>query len=355
MSIEKTLFGHTEDQKEVFEYSLCRKGVTLGILNYGATVHKLLIPCGDTLRDVVGGYDTVAEYQRNDGYQGAVIGRIGNRIQGGRFTLEDKEYLLFQNDNENSLHGGKRGFDKYLWEATEESGDGFDRLILEMLSPHMDEGYPGNLKVKVSYTLHDDASFSIRYQASTDRKTVVNLTNHSYFNLNGFDGSDVLTHKLRLQCSRYTPVNAALIPTGQIASVEDTPFDFREKKALGRDIEANHEQLRLGAGYDHNLVIDRVKPLLYQDRTLWEFATLWAPDDSLCMRVATDQPGVHLYSANFLHDDLSFKGGIPQTRRSALCLETQHFPNSPNQENFPSVVLCPGQEYDSTTLFCFSY
>lgn len=353
MSIVKTLFGHTNNQEEVYEYALCRNGVTLGILNYGATIHRLLVPCGNALRDVVGGYDTVAEYEANDGYQGALIGRVGNRICRGKFTLDEKEYTIVCNNNENTLHGGNKGFDKYLWQVSEESTDTYDRLTLEILSPHMDEGYPGNLKVKVSYTLHDNASFSLRYRAETDRKTVVNLTNHSYFNLMGFDGKDVLEHKLTLKCSHFTPVDATLIPTGEIAPVADTPFDFRQTKTLGRDIGADHEQLVLGGGYDHNFIIDRVLPCSYQQKILWEFATLSAPDDSLSLTVATDQPGVQVYSGNFLHDDINFKGGLPQKYRSAMCLETQHFPDSPNHPNFPSVELVPGQAYDTTTLFTF--
>lgn len=353
MSIEKKHFGITKNGEEISEYLLTRNGVTLGILDYGATIHKCLVPCGDELRDVIGGYDTLKEYEENDGYQGALIGRIGNRINKGRFTLDGTEYTLFQNDNENSLHGGKKGFDKYLWEAKAESEADRDVLTLSILSPDMDEGYPGNLKVKVIYTLHDDASFSLRYLAETDRKTVVNLTNHSYFNLTGFREACVLSHKLRLNCSHFTPVDANLIPTGEIASVSGTAFDFREEKTLGRDIEKQEEQLILGGGYDHNYVIDRTHPVRYQDKTLWEAATLTAPDDTLSLTVSTDQPGVQVYSGNFLHDDICFKNGVPAKRRSAMCLETQHFPDSPNQKGFPSVELNPGEVYDTVTLFSF--
>ncbi|MBE6591825.1 MAG: galactose mutarotase [Ruminococcaceae bacterium] len=354
MSIEKITFGKTKETDEVLEYLLKRNGVTLGILNYGATIHKCLVETSKGVRDVIGGYDTVKEYEDNDGYQGALIGRVGNRICRGKFSIDGVDYTLAINNGENSLHGGLKGFDKYIWTVTENSEADCDKLIMTITSPHMDQGYPGKLKVTVTYTLNDDKSFSIGYEAESDRKTVLNLTNHSYFNLTGFEELNVLDHKLKLYCSNFTPVDHTLIPTGEIRPVKGTAFDFTEEKTVGRDIEAKDLQLEYAGGYDHNYVIDRTQEVSYRNTTLFKTAALTSPDDVLSLEVATDQPGVQVYCGNFLHDDIVFKGSKPQRRRSAICLETQHYPDTPNHPQFPSAYLDKGERFKTTTLFKFT-
>lgn len=349
MSVESRFFDKTADGREVREYTLSSDGIKLSLLDYGATIRRIVVDGPDGPVDVAGGYDRLVDFEKNDGYQGAVIGRYANRIANGRFTLKNKEYQIYQNDGSNSLHGGKRGFDKYVWDA--ETGDDFVRF--STVSPDGDENYPGKLSVSVTYTVIP-RGFYIRYEAETDKTTVINLTNHCYFNLTGFAEQSVLDHTLKLNSSRITPVDSSLIPTGEFMETAGTPFDFSEKKRVGRDIEADHPQLKLGGGYDHNFVIDKTEPVELRGRTLYKAALLGSPDGRLEMSVSTDQPGIQVYTGNFLHDDISFKGGIPQKRRSAICLETQHYPDSPNHPGFPSVTLEPGEKFDSVTLFAFT-
>ncbi|MBQ9544927.1 MAG: galactose mutarotase [Clostridia bacterium] len=348
MGIEKTLFDKTAGGEAVSLYTLKNDFLTLGVLDYGATVRSPEINAAGGKRDVVGGYDTLAEYEKNDGYQGAVIGRFANRIAGGKFSLNGREYNIFQNDFPNTLHGGRRGFDKKIWKA--ETGE--DSIAFTLFSPDRDENYPGDLSVRVTYTLLEKG-FAIGYEATASADTVLNLTNHSYFNLSGFDGNTVLDHTLKLNCSHFTPIDEKLIPTGKIASVDGTPFDFREEKKIGRDIGADDEQLKLAGGYDHNFIIDRIAPKKFFEKTLYEAARLTSPDGALSMCVFTDQPGVQVYSGNFMHDDIIFKRGVKQIRRSAVCLETQHFPDSPNKPDFPTAVLRAGDKFETLTAFTF--
>lgn len=345
MSVKKQSFSYTAGGEPVCLYTLKNPFITLEVLDYGATVRSLVI--GGT--DVVGGYDTLAEYEKNDGFHGAVIGRFANRIAGGRFTLNGKEYRIFQNDFPNTLHGGKRGFDKRVWKA--EPGD--DSITFLLFSSDGEENYPGNLNVSVRYTLLENG-VAIGYTATSDADTVVNLTNHSYFNLTGFKEDTVLDHTLKLNCSHFTPINEKLIPTGAIAPVENTPFDFREPKTIGRDVGADDEQLKLAGGFDHNFIIDRIAPVTILGRTLFEAAKLTSPDGKLSMTVATDQPGMQVYSGNFMHEDINLKRGVKQKKRSAVCLETQHFPDSPNKNTFPTAVLRAGDTFKTMTAYTFA-
>ncbi len=344
MTIVKTAFGITASGEQVTLYTLSNQFLSISVLDYGATVRNLAVAS----LDVVGGYDTLAEYEKNDGYQGAVIGRYANRIADARFNLNGKEYRIFPNDEPNTLHGGKIGFDKKVWKA--ECGE--DSVTFSLFSPDGDENYPGNLNVSVTYTLLENG-IALSYRAQSDADTVINLTNHSYFNLTGFKLDTVLTHTLSLNCSHFTPVNSKLIPTGQILPTLNTPFDFKEPKTVGRDIFADDEQLKIAGGYDHNFIIDRTRPKVIIGRTVYEAATLTAPDGKLSMKVFTDQPGVQVYSGNFLHDDICFKSGVRQFRRSAICLETQHFPDSPNQKGFPTAVLRKGDVFETLTAYTF--
>jgi aldose 1-epimerase len=342
MGITEKAFGNYEGQA-ITEYTLTNaNGMQASIINYGGTITKLTAPDKNgTFGDIVLGYDSLSGYlQRGNPYFGALIGRYGNRIAKGKFTLDGQTYKLAGNNNGNSLHGGNKGFDKVVWTA-EKQGD--NSLKLTYQSKDGEEGYPGNLNVTVIYTLTADNSLKIDYTATTDKATPLNLTNHAYYNLSAGTDSTILDHELQINADKYTPVDAQLIPTGQIADVKGTPMDFTTSKPVGRDI------AQVKGGFDHNWVLNK------NGNTLEKIATLYHPKSGRVMDVYTTEPGLQFYSGNFLDGRLTnTKAGTKYVKHAALCLETQHFPDSPNQTNFPNTILKPGETYKSTTVYKFS-
>jgi len=314
-------------------------------MTYGGIVVSLKVPdAKGNLGDVVLGYDSVDKYIANSPYFGAIIGRYGNRIGHGTFNLDGKTYSVPKNDGENSLHGGTRGFDKVVWSAKTIANG----IELTYLSKDGDQGYPGNLQAIVRYTLTGEA-LRIEYSATTDKDTVVNLTNHAYFNLAGAGSGDVLQQRLKINASQFTPVDKTLIPTGELKAVTGTAFDFKTPHAIGERIDGDDEQLRNGRGYDHNWVLDRKA-----GGGIVEAASAEDPASGRVLQVLTTEPGLQFYSGNFLDGSIVGKVGHTYVRRSAFCLETQHFPDSPNHANFPSTVVKPGHRYHSITVFQFS-
>ncbi len=346
-SIQKEAWG-TVDGKPVDLYTLTNaNGLEAKITNYGAIVTSLkVLDRNGKLGDVVLGYDNLKDYVENSPYFGAIVGRYGNRIGGAKFSLDGVEYTLAANNGPNHLHGGIKGFDKVVWKARGITSDNGVGLELTYLSPDGEEGYPGNLSVTVTYTLTDDNELKIDYFATTDKKTVVNLTHHSYFNFVG--SGDILGHKLWLKASRFTPVDEGLIPTGELRSVIGTPMDFTRPFAIGARIEQDYDQLKYGFGYDHNWVLDKRPGEMALAGSLYE------PVTGRFMEIYTTQPGIQFYSGNFLDGTITGKRGVIYEFRNALCLETQHFPDSPNKPDFPSTVLKPGEEYRTTTIYKFS-
>ncbi len=341
--VERQHFGMTPGGEAVDLYTLRNAaGMQVSIMTYGATVTSLMAPDRDgKLGDVVLGYDSLAGYLRQSPYLGAIVGRYGNRIAGGTFELEGETYSLARNNGPNHLHGGIVGFDKVVWTAEPFEHDRGAGLALTYVSSDGEEGYPGTLVAEVSYTLTVDNELVVDYLASTDKATPVNLTQHSYFNLAG--AGDILGHQLMLAASRYTPVDSTLIPTGEIVSVAGTPFDFTAPVPIGARIAEDHEQLARGGGYDHNYVLDSGEPA----------ATVYEPTTGRLLEIRTTEPGIQFYSGNFLDGSITGKGGIVYGRRSGFCLETQHYPDSPNQPNFPSTILRPEETYESQTVFAF--
>jgi aldose 1-epimerase len=325
-------------------------GASARIATYGGALVSLEMPDkSGRMGDVTLGFDTLEDYLAVRPYIGALIGRYGNRIANARFPLEGRIYTLAANNGPNALHGGTRGFDKHVWAAAPFEGADGVGLVLRHISPDGDEGFPGTLAVEVRYTLTDANALRIEYQATTDAPTVVNLTNHAYFNLKDAGRTSVVDHVLQVDADHYNPVDPTLIPTGGPASVQGTPFDFREPHTIGERIDANDEQIRRGGGYDHNFILRR--------RTkdgLERAAVLSDPTTGRVMEAWTTEPGVQVYSGNFLDGSDKGKGGTAYQRRAAVCLETQHFPDSPNQPEFPSTALYPGQTYRSTTEYRFS-
>jgi|SRR5580658_1159283 aldose 1-epimerase len=349
--MQKQAFGKTEDGQRADMYTLTNKnGVEAAITNYGGTVVSLQVPDRlGKLADVVLGYDNVSGYADGKANLGAIVGRYGNRIAHGKFELGGASYTLARNNGENHLHGGIQGFNKRLWTAKDESGGAGPALELNYVSKDGEEGYPGNLSVRVVYTLTSDNELKIDYSATTDKPTILNLTNHSYFNLAGEGNGDILQHQLMIDADRFTPVDATLIPTGELRKVKGTPFDFSTPTAIGARINEDDEQLKFGKGYDHNWVLAAGKT-----GALALAARLYEPQSGRVLEVWTTEPGVQFYSGNFLNANVRGKGGKVYDFRSALCLETQHFPDSPNHPGFPSTVLTPGRHYHSTTVFKFS-
>lgn len=340
-------FGRLDDGTEVHRWSLERGGTRLKVLSYGGVVQSLEIPDRHgRYANVSLGFADLGSYVSDSPYFGALIGRYGNRIARGRFTLDGTEYQLPVNDGPNSLHGGDQGFDKRVWDVTP---SGPAALTLTYTSPDGEMGYPGTLSVTVTYTLTEDGDFRIDYEATTDAPTVVNLTNHTYFNLSGEGSGSIENHELTVAASRYTPVDDTLIPTGELASVAGTPFDFRRPKAVGADLRAGAEQILIAQGFDHNLVLDKGIT-----RRPEHAITLYDPASGRQMDIATTEPGVQFYSGNFQDGTLTGTSGRTYRQSDALCLETQHFPDSPNQPEFPSTVLRPGETYRSTTVHSFS-
>lgn len=326
-------------------YTLTNGTVVAAITNYGARVVSLHVPDKNgNLVDVVLGYKDLASYrQPGEGFYGAVVGRYGNRIAQGRFTLDGEQYQLELNDGPNTLHGGTNGFFAKAWKVKHVTDSS---LELQYLSPDGDAGYPGKLEATVVYTLTSDNGLDIAYHATTDKATVVNLTNHAYFNLSGAGDSTILDHMLTIRADGYTPVDETLIPTGEIASVENTPFDFRQPTAIGKRIDTVDAQLLLGKGYDHNFVLKK-------DPGLQLVATVESPKTGVVMDILTEEPGLQFYSGNFMDNVQNAKGGKTYGYRSAFCLETQHFPDAPNRPDFPSTVLEPGAEYRTRTVYQF--
>ncbi|GAA2493009.1 galactose mutarotase [Streptomyces gobitricini] len=346
----KELFGTLDDGTKVYRWTLENGGTRLKVLSYGGIVQSLEIPDRrGRYANVSLGFDDLGSYVASSPFFGALIGRYGNRIAGGRFTLDGTEYRLSVNDGPNSLHGGAEGFDKRVWDVEPFTGRTGVGLVLRYVSADGEMGYPGTLRVTVTYTLTARGDWRVDYAATTDRPTVVNLTNHTYYNLAGEGGGDVLGHELRLDASRYTPTDATLIPTGELARVAGTPFDFRRGKTIGEDIRTAHPQLVLAKGYDHNWVLDKGLTARPQP-----FATLRDPSSGRTMTIATTEPGVQFYSGNFLDGTLAGPSGRTYRQGDGLCLETQHFPDSPNRPAFPSTVLRPGATYRSATVHGFS-
>jgi aldose 1-epimerase len=342
-SVSKQAFGHTSDGTAVDLYTLADGKVEARIMTYGGIIVSLRTPDRNgKLDDVVLGYDSVDKYIAQTPYFGAIVGRYANRIAHGSFQLDGKTYSIPKNNGDNALHGGTRGFDKVVWTARQIK----DGVELGYVSKDGDQGFPGTLTTTVRYTL-DGSALRIEYSASTDKDTVLNLTNHSYFNLAGQGKGDVLGHVVKIDASRFTPADAAQIPTGELKPVEGTPFDFRMPHAIGERIDADDVQLHIGGGYDHNFVLDHAPGELAQAAEVYE------PTTGRILRVLTTEPGVQLYTGNNLDGSITGKEGRVYKRRFAFCLETQHFPDSPNHANFPSTELEPGQEFHSVTVFQF--
>jgi aldose 1-epimerase len=346
--VSRKPFGQTADGKEVYLFTLRNaKGAEALISNYGGIVTSLKVPDrSGKLGDVVLGYDNLPDYIKDSPFFGALIGRYGNRIARGKFTLDGQEYTLATNNYPNALHGGLKGFDKVVWEPTLLTGSESPGLKLTYVSKDGEEGYPGKLSVTVVYTLTEDNALKIEYTATTDKDTVVNLTQHSYFNLAGKDS--ILDHVVMIPADKFTPVDGTLIPTGDLKPVEGTPFDFRTPTAIGARIGQDDEQLKFGKGYDHNWVINR--PM----GELGLMARVTEPTTGRVMEVFSTEPGLQFYSGNFLDGTLKGKGGRVYQFRSGFCMEPQHFPDSPNKPQFPSVVLKPGQIYRNTIIYKFS-
>ncbi|EMI54424.1 aldose epimerase family protein [Rhodopirellula sallentina] len=332
-------------------YKLTNKNaMEVVVTNYGAIITSILTPDRDgKIGDVALGHRNAVEYieAEEKPYLGALVGRVGNRIAKGVFSLGGKEYSLAINNGENHLHGGEVGFDKVLWKV--ESAD-TQSIRMSYLSKHLEEGYPGNLNVTVTYTLTDENSLIVDYVATTDQATPVNLTQHTYFNLAGEGTGNVLDHEVMLNADRFTPIDERLIPTGELRAVADSPFDFTSPKTIGRDINADDEQLKRANGFDHNWVLN--KGVDATELTL--AAVVYEPTTGRLLTVSTTEPGVQFYTGNFLSGKLIGKTGKAYAHRGGFCLETQHFPDSPNQPSFPSTVLKPGDTYQSQTVFAFS-
>ncbi|MFI5130006.1 MAG: aldose epimerase family protein [Chitinophagales bacterium] len=335
----------TYEQKPVTEYTIINaNGMQVSVINYGGAITKLITPDKNkVMGDVVTGFESLEGFlQKGVPYFGALIGRYGNRIANAKFTLDGKTYTLPANNGHNSLHGGDKGFDKVYWNI-DKQGD--NSLKLTYLSKDGEQGYPGNLNVEVIYTLTSDNSLKIDYTATTDKPTPVNLTNHTYFNLSAGKDSTILNHELELKADKFTPVNDELIPTGKIADVKGGPMDFTTSKTIGRDLDAAEG----GGGFDHNWVLNK------KGNALENVATLYEPNSGRIMDVLTTEPGIQFYSGNFLNGTLTnTKNGQKYIKHAALCLETQHFPDSPNKPTFPNTILKPGETYKQTTIYKFS-
>lgn len=346
LAVTSSAFGTLPDGTRVDVFTLKNaNGVEVRIMTYGATITSIRVPDRNgKFDDVVTGFDTLDGFVTRGRFFGVIAGRYANRIANARFTLDGKTYQLAANNGKNHLHGGLRGFDKVVWKAASFERDGASGVKLTYVSPDGEEGYPGTLTATVTYTLTPQNELTLDYEATTDKATPVNLTNHAYFNLAGDGRGDILQHLLTINADRYTPTDDTQIPTGELAPVAGTPFDFRKPTAVGARIDADHEQIRRGKGYDHNFVLNGTG--------LRHAARLVDPASGRTLDVSTTEPGVQLYSGNNL-DGAVGKGGHVYGRRSALCLETQHFPDSPNHANFPSTILRPGERFQSKTVFAF--
>jgi aldose 1-epimerase len=358
MEVKKEFFGKTKDGQEVFAYILKNKnGIEVKIINYGATVVSLTAPDRNgKFEDVVLGYDNLEDYENDKSYFGAIVGRYGNRIGKGKFKLDGKEYQLSINNGENHLHGGTNGFNKKVWIVVGTSDDKYFELMggsfvtMKYVSIDGEEGYPGNVELTVNYTLTKDNEISINYTALSDKNTIINPTHHSYFNLTGDPNKTILDHELMLDADKFTPVDKGLIPTGKFTDVANTPMDFRKPTKIGERINENYEQLKFGLGYDHNWVLNKHQELLPK------IASLYESNSGRFMEVWTNQPGIQFYSGNFLDGKVNGKNGVMYQYRTGLCLETQHFPDSPNKQDWPTTVLKASRTlpYRQTTIYKFS-
>lgn len=350
-TIHSRSFGETVGRQEADHYRLENaSGVVAEVTNYGCTITRLCVPDKEgKLDDVVLGFENLHDYITDSPYFGCVVGRYGNRICKGEFTLDGVTCKLARNNMGNHLHGGLAGFDKKIWQAEPVTKDDAVGLKFTCVSPDGEEGYPGNLTCVVHYWLTNDNELRIDYALTTDKATPVNLTNHAYWNLAGAGQCAILGHVMMINADRYTPVNETLIPTGELAPVEGTPFDFTAPTPIGDRIDADHVQIKYGGGYDHNFVLNKE-----QEGGLSLAATVYEPTSGRVMEVHTTEPGVQFYAGNFLDGTLTGKGGHIYKHRYGFCLETQHFPDSPNQPNFPSTILRPGETYRSTTIHRFS-
>ena len=349
-TIEKNHFGKTIDGADVDQYILSnKKGMEISIITYGGIITSWTAADknGD-YKDIVLGYNTLAEYEAETPYFGALIGRYGNRIAKGKFTIDGETYTLAVNNGENHLHGGLKGFDKVVWDAKTIVNDSTASLELSYLSKDMEEGYPGNLQTKVTYTLNNNDELSVKYEAKTDKPTIVNLTQHSYFNLTADFNQPILDHELVINADLFLPVDSTLIPTGEFRKVAETPFDFRFPKVIGKQINAENTQIKNGLGYDHCWVLND------QEKGVRFVASAYEPASGRLLEVFSDEPGIQFYSGNFLDGTLPSKNEGTYQHRTGFCLETQHYPDTPNQKDFPSVRLNPGESYQSQTVFRFS-
>ena len=349
VSITKSFYGKTKDNKKIDLYSFKNKnGMQVDIINYGGIITSLKVPDknGET-ENIVLGYNKLEDYINENPYFGSIIGRYGNRIAKGKFNLNGNQYTLATNNDENHLHGGDIGFDKVIWEAETKINSNSSSLILKYLSRDMEEGYPGNLYTTVTYKITNDNSVEIKYEAQTDKTTVINLTQHSYFNLSGDFNQSILNHKVKINANQFLPVNKSLIPTGNKLNVSMTPFDFRNYKEIKKDINADDLQLNYGNGYDHCWVLNDYK------NGYRLVASAFHEESGRLMEVYSDQPGLQFYTGNFLDGSLPQKEEGFYNFRSGFCMETQHFPNSPNQPDFPSVTLNPNEKYNSKTTYKF--
>ncbi len=358
MAIEKSLFGVTSSGTEVTAYTMKNSsGISVKFIDLGGTIVSIYAPDKNgNIADVVSGYDEPETYLTSGGYTGALIGRVGNRIGNAQFALDGKTYKLYKNDGKNHLHGGKIGFDRKMWDVKITSDGEEPSAELSYLSPYGEEGYDGNLDVHVTYTLTKSGALSLHYIATTDKKTVLNLTNHAYFNLAGYEKGTILGHEVQIFADRICEVDDELIPTGKLIDVEGTPFDFRTPKTVGRDINADNYLLHYGKGYDQNFMLN-------PDGTVALAAVVKEPESGRVMKVYTNQPCVQLYTGNTIDPtEHPFKGGVPKHPYASLCLETQHAPDAPNHdvyvgENYEykeDVTLSPGEVYDYTTVYAFS-
>ena len=343
------VFGKLKNGDNVFKYLLKNSNCEVEVITYGGIITSIKVPdMNNNLIDIVLGFNNLDAYLEGHPYFGAIVGRFANRIDNGKFLINEEEYKLALNNNGTSLHGGIKGFDKVNWNVINYDYLNKRSIKLNYLSKHMEEGYPGNLDINVTYTLLDDNELKVEYQAETDKTTVLNLTQHSYFNLSGESSGDILDHELLINADSFLPVNEKIIPTGEIKNVQDTPFDFRERKKIRRDILKNNRQLKLGNGYDHCWVLNDY------NKKLRKISEVYSNQTRIKMEVFTDLPGLQLYSGNFLDGSLNSKKGKKYINRSGLCLETQAFPNSPNNESFPTTILEPGEKFYSQTSFKFS-
>jgi aldose 1-epimerase len=350
VTVERSDYGVAMNGEKVELFALKNKdGIEVDIITYGGRITSLNTPDKNgNLKNIVLGFENLEQYEKDNPFFGALVGRYGNRIANGKFSLDKTQYILAKNNGENSLHGGVKGFDKVIWKVEGVNEGKKGSLKLSYLSKDMEEGFPGNLKTVVTYTLNKDNSLDVLYEATTDKTTVVNLTQHSYFNLSGDFSQTILDHELEITADKYIPIDSGLIPTGELDPVESTPFDFRKAKLVGKDINAENKQIELGGGYDHCWVLNDY------ESGYRSVAKMYHPESGRTLEVLTDEPGIQFYSGNFLDGTLPTPNGGTYAKRSGFCLETQHYPDTPNQSEFPSVALEVGDKYSTKTTFKFT-